>query len=82
MLTSRLKGHTDHKIAIYSMRMHQNLPFFMEQNGKKWPLFGENLCFLASAKQLKTTPPLFSGCWMHVVWGQRWPKTIYSMLTT
>ena len=41
MLTSRLQGHTDHKNAIYSMLMHQNLPFFMEKNGKKWPLFGE-----------------------------------------
>ena len=59
MLTSRLQGHTDHKNAIYSMCMHQNLPFFMEKNGKKWPLFGEKLCFLASAKQLKTSPPLF-----------------------
>ena len=26
------------------------------------PPFGENLCFLASAKQLKTSPPLFWGC--------------------
>ena len=40
------------------MRMHQNFPFFMEKNSKKWPLFGEQLCFLASAKQLKTSPPL------------------------
>ena len=32
---------------------------FHGKNGKKWPLFGENLCFLASAKQLKTSPPLF-----------------------
>ena len=59
MLTYRFQGHTDHRNAIYSMRMHQNLPFFMEKNGKKWPLFGEKLCFLASAKQLKTSPPLF-----------------------
>ena len=43
---------------MYSMRMHQKVPFFMEKNGKKWPLFGEKLCFLASVKQLKTSPPL------------------------
>ena len=62
MLTSRLWGHTDHKNAIYSMRMQEKLPFFMEKNGKKWPLFGEKLCFSASDKQLKTSPPLFWGC--------------------
>ena len=59
MLTSRFQGHRDLKGAIYSMRMHQNLPLLMEKNGKKWPLFGEKLSFLASAKQLKTSPPLF-----------------------
>ena len=45
--------------------------------GKKWPVFGKNLCFLASAKQSKTSPPLFRRCWMqkkHVVWGHRSPK--------
>ena len=52
MLTSRLQPHTDHKNPIYSMRMHQNLPFFMGKTAK-------NGRFLASAKQLKSSPPLF-----------------------
>ena len=67
------------------MRMHQKLPFFMEKTGKKWPLFGEKLCFLASAKQLKTSPPLFWGCQMQksMLYGDTdRPNTIYSMLTT
>ena len=67
------------------MRMHLNLPFFIEQNGKKWPLFGEKLCFLASTKQLKTSPPLFGGCWMQesMLYGDTDRlNTIYSMLTT
>ena len=49
-----------------------------------WPLFGEKMCFLASAKQLKTSPPLFLGCWMQKSMlrgdtGRR--NTIYSILT-
>ena len=59
------------------MRMHQNSPFFMGKNGTKCPLFGEKLCFLASAKQLKTSPPLFLrvlDAKRHVVWGHRSPK--------
>ena len=40
------------------MRVHQNLPFFMEKNGPKWPFFGQKLGLLASDKQLKTSPPI------------------------
>ena len=31
MRKSRLKGHTDHANTIYSIRTHQNLPFFMKK---------------------------------------------------
>ena len=31
MRKSRLWGHTDHANTIYSIRMHQNLPFFMKK---------------------------------------------------
>ena len=59
------------------MRMHQTLPFFMEKKGKKWPLFLGKLCFLASAKQLKTSQtlsPRVLDAKKHVVWGHRLPK--------
>ena len=51
-------GHTDHKDQIYSLRMHQNLPFCMEKNGQKGLLPREKLFFFASGKQFKASPPL------------------------
>ena len=59
------------------MRMHQNLPFFMETNGKKWPLFGKKIVFFAPAKQLKTPRTSILrvlDAKKHVVWGHRSPK--------
>ena len=42
----------------FSIHMHQKFPFFMKQNGKKCPLFGQKLSFSASDKQLKTPRPI------------------------
>ena len=59
------------------MRMHQNLPFFMEKTGKKWPLFGEKLCFFGLSQAVEDLPTLILGVLdakKHVVWGHRSPK--------
>ena len=50
-----------HKNTIYSMRMHQNLPFFMKQTAKDGCFLAKNGVFLASDKQLKTPSPYFEG---------------------
>ena len=37
--------HIYDESIIYSMRMHQNVPFFMNKNGKKWLFFVQRLSF-------------------------------------
>ena len=56
MRKSRLWGHTDHANTIYSIRMHQNLPFFMKKR-PTMAVFLSNIDFLALYKQLKDPPP-------------------------
>ena len=38
--------------------MHQKLPFLIKKTAKNGRFFGQKLIFLASAKQLKTPPPI------------------------
>ena len=67
------------------MRMHQNLPFFMEQNGTKWPLFGVKIVFfgLSQAVEDLPTPILRVLDAKSMLYGDTdRPNTIYSMLTT
>ena len=59
MLTSSLLGAHRSQERNLQHTYAPKFAIFHGKNGKKWALFGEKLCFLASAKQLKTSPPLF-----------------------
>ena len=61
MQNTRLWADIDHDNTIYSMPVHQNLPFFHEDTAKNGCFFGENLSFLASDKRLKDSLPYFEG---------------------
>ena len=58
MQRSWFQADTDHKNTIYSIRMHQIVPFFMKKRPKMVIFWPKNEFFLASDKHLKT-PPLF-----------------------
>ena len=72
MRKSRLKGHTDHANTIYSIRTHQNLPFFMKKtanNGhflvKSWdflplPYFEGAGCEKADCRDTQITQTQFT----------------------
>ena len=51
MRRSMLQADTDHKTTIYSIRLHQKVPFFIKETAENGRFFGQR--FLTSATQLK-----------------------------
>ena len=58
MRKSMLQADTDHENTIYSIRMHQKLPFFIKKNGQKWPFFWSKIDFFGFSQAVEEPPPI------------------------
>ena len=57
MQRGRLYAYTDHEKKICSMRMHQNLPFFMKKR-PKMAFFWSKIEFFGFRQEVEDPPPL------------------------
>ena len=61
MQKNRLGRHTDQQNSIYSMRMYQNLPFFMKKRPKMAVFWSKIECFSLRQAVQDPHPPYVEG---------------------
>ena len=58
MQKDRFWRHMDHENNLYSIGMHQNVPFFLKKRGKM-AVFWSKIEFFGLRKTVEDPPPLF-----------------------